>query len=104
MESKFTGGVWENLGWNIGIFFITFITCGIAAPWMICAKQRWIARNTYIEGEQLAFDGTGGQLFGKYIVWLLLTIITCGIYGALCLPVRIQQWLTYHTYFEYYED
>jgi hypothetical protein len=57
------------------------ITFGLALPWIICIVIRWVCENTTIGGKQLAFKGTGGGLFGRSILWSLLTIITLGIYG-----------------------
>ncbi len=42
---------------------------------------------------------TGVQLFGSYIKWWLLTLVTFGIYGIFFLPVRMLQWFTKHTVF-----
>ena len=80
-ESQFTGGLLGLIGINILQGLLIAFTLGFGAPWAICMKERWIAKHTFINGRQLAFDGTGGQLFGKYIIWLLLTLITCGIYA-----------------------
>ena len=48
---------------------------------------RWEANHTYIEGRKLRFDGSALQLFGKWIVWLLVAIgmitIFCAVEGAL---------------------
>lgn len=41
----------------------------------------WEAKHTVIEGRKLTFDGKAIELFGNWIKWLLLTIITIGIYG-----------------------
>ena len=81
MESKFNGGLLGLIGVNLVQFLITLITLGIGAPWAVCFKERWIASHTVLDGKQLTFDGTGGQLFGTYIKWMLLTIITIGIYS-----------------------
>lgn len=97
-ESRFTGGLLSLIGINLLIAFINVITLGIAVPWTVCMKQRWIARHTVIDGRQLVFDGTGGQLIGNYIVWLLLTVITFGIYGF-WLHIKLKQWVTKHTHF-----
>ena len=43
---------------------------------------------------------TGGQLFGNYIKWFLLTIITLGIY-SLWLSIKMKQWVTKHTHMVY---
>ena len=96
-ESRFTGGLLGLIGIKILQGIIIGLTFGIAAPWAICLKQRWIARHTVIDGRQLIFDGTGGQLFGNYIKWFLLTIITVGIYGF-WLDIKMKQWITKHTH------
>ena len=96
-ESRFTGGLLGLIGISILQGLIIGLTFGIAAPWAICIKQRWIARHTVIDGHQLVFDGTGGQLFGNYIKWFLLTVITLGIY-AFWLDIKMRQWITKHTH------
>ena len=78
-------------------FLLCTVTLGIGAPWAICMKERWIASHTVIDGRRLAFDGTGGQLFGNYIKWFLLTIITIGIYGF-WLDIKMKQWIVKHTH------
>lgn len=97
MESKFTGGLLGLIGINILCGFLTGITLGIAYPWTVCIKERWIAKHTIIDGQQVVFDGTGGQLFGQYIKWFLLTVITFGIYGF-WLSIKMKQWVTKHTH------
>ena len=97
MESKFTGGLLGMIGIGILECLIIAFTFGFGTPWAVCLKQNWYAKHTTIDGQQLVFDGTGGQLFGTYIKWFLLCIITCGIYG-LWLPIKMQQWITKHTH------
>ncbi len=97
-ESQFTGGLLGLIGINLLQALLIFITLGFGAPWAICMKQRWIAKHTIIDGRQLVFDGTGGQLVGNYIKWFLLTIITLGIYGF-WLDIKMKQWITKHTHF-----
>jgi|GEM_PF-1366983 len=96
-ESKFTGGMLGYLGVRIVAFLITSFTLGIGYPWAVTYKQKWLTKHQTIDGEQLVFTGTGGQLFGNYIKWFLLSIITLGIY-ALWLPIKIQQWVTKNTH------
>ena len=97
MESKFTGGLFGLIVIGILQWILIFITLGIGAPWAICMRERWIARHTIIDGSRLVFDGTGGQLFGNYIKWFLLTIITLGIYGF-WLSIKMKQWTVKHTH------
>lgn len=97
MESKFTGGLLGLIGISIWQAILIGVTLGLGVPWAICSRQRWITKHTIIDGKQLVFDGTGGQLFGKYIIWFLLTLITFGIYGF-WLSIKMQQWITQHTH------
>ena len=96
--SEFKGGLLGLIGINILQGLIIGFTLGLCAPWAICVKERWIAKHTYIDGHQLVFDGTGGQLFGNYIKWFLLTLITLGIY-SFWLEIKMKQWLVKHTHF-----
>ena len=97
MESKFTGGLLGSIGIGILKILLTVFTLGIGLPWAVCLGERWVAKHTIIDGRALTFDGTGGQLFGKYIVWLLLTFITFGIY-AFWLSIKMKQWVVSHTH------
>lgn len=97
MESKFTGGLLGMIGIGILQWLIITFSFGIAAPWAICVKERWYIKHTVIDGHRLVFDGTGAQLFGNYIKWFLLTIITLGIY-SFWLNIKMKQWLTKHTH------
>lgn len=96
-ESKFTGGLLGLIGIGILSTIISTITLGIGLPWAVCMKEKWYAEHTIIEGKQLTFDGKGGQLFGNYIKWFLLTIITFGIY-SFWLTIKMKQWVVSHTH------
>ena len=97
-QSTFTGGAFSYFFRNLAAAFVTSITFGLLYPVMYCWIQRWVASHTYYNGRQLVFDGKGGQLFGKYIVWLLLTIVTLGIY-SLWVPVKMEKWRVSHLHF-----
>lgn len=97
MESKFAGGLLGLIGINILSGLLTLITLGIAYPWAVCIKERWLAKHTIYDGQQMVFDGNGGQLFGNYIKWFLLTIITVGIY-SFWLGIKMRQWVVKHTH------
>lgn len=98
-NSTWKGSVFDTIVNSIVASLITSITCGIATPWAICFMMKFIIGNTVIDGKTLKFDGTGAQLFGNWIKWLLLTIITCGIYSFWVTP-RLYQWIASHTHFE----
>lgn len=44
------------------------------------------------------FDGKATQLFGNWIKWWLLTLVTLGIYGF-WLGIKLKQWKVKHTFF-----
>ena len=97
-ESKFTGGLLGLIGVNIVTFLLSVFTLGLGIPAAICFKERWYAKHTYINGKQLVFNGTGGKLFGQYIKWILLSIITFGIY-SFWLGIKMKQWVIAQTSF-----
>ena len=97
MESKFTGGILGVIGIGICTFFLILFTLGIGTPWAVCMSERWTAKHTIIDGKQLVFDGSGGQLFGKYIIWMLLCVITLGIY-SFWLNIAMKKWIVSHTH------
>lgn len=97
-ESVFTGSMFGLLGIDLATIFLSVLTFGLAYPWLLCWRESWYAEHTYINGKQLYFDGTGGQWFGRWLLWVLLTIITLGIYG-LWVPIKIEQWRVKHTHF-----
>lgn len=47
-------------------------------------------------GEESYFDGTGGELFLKYLLLVLITVFTCGIATPFML-VKVTDWKTSHT-------
>lgn len=98
-ESKFTAGAFSRFFVNLLVAFVSLITLSLAYPAMHCWRERWRCRHTYINGKQLRFDGRGGQLFGKFLLWLLLSVITLGIYAVFCMPLNMQRWTTKHTHF-----
>jgi len=81
MESKFSGGVLQIFLFSICAPILLVISLGLATPYVVCIVIRWICDNSSISGKRYRFKGTAGGLFGRWIKWYLLTIITIGIYG-----------------------
>ena len=97
-NSEFDGGLLGLIGISILQGILITFTLGLGAPWAVCIRERWVAKHTIIDGRRLTFDGNGGQLFGNYIKWFLLTIVTFGIYGF-WLSIKMKQWIVKHTHF-----
>lgn len=88
---QFRGGAGSWFGTQILGVLITVFTFGICYPFAVVLVERWRAKNTYLLGRQLQFIGTGWGIFGLWFKWLLLCIITLGIYGFWVYP-RLMQW------------
>lgn len=97
-ESYFDGGLLQFIGWSILGGLITFLTLGICFPWALCMVYGWKINHTVIEGRRLKFTGTAIGLFGNWIKWLLLCIITLGIYGF-WLGIALEKWKVKNTTF-----
>jgi uncharacterized membrane protein YjgN (DUF898 family) len=100
MHGKFeftgTGGSYFWLTLRTGL--LTMITLGLYWPAAYAAQQRWIAKNTLIDGKQLVFTGTGMGIFSLWLKILLLSIVTAGIYApwGWC---AIKRWQVSNSYF-----
>ena len=95
----FDGGAATYLGTGLLSFLITVVTLGIALPYAIVLRQRWRTKHTYVNGHRLVFLGSGIGLFGRWIKWLLLMVITAGIYSFWVVP-RLTQWVVENTDFD----
>ena len=94
-KSKFDGTGLQLFGYQVLLVLVSAVTCGIAAPWMICRIYKWKTEHTIINGKRLTFTGTGGSLIGHWILWEILTVITCGLAYPWVMVV-LQKWDTKH--------
>lgn len=97
-ESHFDGGLLQLIGWTILGALITAISFGILYPWALCMVYGWKINHTVIQGKRLRFNGSAGSLFLNWIKWLLLSIITLGIYGF-WVGIALEKWKVKNTTF-----
>ena len=97
--SSFQGNVVNWVGTAILAGLLTAVTLGFGAPWAICMYLRWFFDNSVIQGRKIKFNGTGGSLFGNWIKWFLLCLITFGIYGFWVVPA-ICKWVNQNLTFQ----
>lgn len=95
----FRGGASSWFGTQILGVLITVCTLGICYPFTLVLVERWRVKNTYLHGRQLLFIGTGWGIFGLWIKWMLLSIITLGIYSFWVYP-RLMQWKVEKTVYD----
>ena len=94
----FDGGAGSYLGTTLLAILVTVCSLGFAYPFALVLLERWRCEHSFVDGRPLRFNGTGMSLFGNWIKWLLLCVITLGIYSFWVMP-RIQQWKWENTSF-----
>lgn len=88
---KFSGGAASYLGTGILAFLITVFSAGLCYPFARVLLERWKAKYATIDGRKVIFKGTGWGLFGLWIKWFVLSVVTFGIY-TLWVGPQIQKW------------
>jgi uncharacterized membrane protein YjgN (DUF898 family) len=96
---RFDGGAATYVGTALLGALITVCTLGICYPFAMVLNQRWRAKHSYIDGQRLLFTGSAWGLFGNWLKWLLLSIVTLGIY-LLWVGPRIARWRWENTDFD----
>lgn len=90
-ESYFDGNTFQLVGINIMCAFLNIVSLFLLYPFTQCIKLRWIAKHCVISRKKVVFEGSALGLYGKYLLWLFLTVITFGIYG-LWLNLKLISW------------
>lgn len=98
-KSYFDGRLIQWLGWRIAGFFVTVFTLGICYPLAYAWLVKWECKHTTVNGYRLVFNGKPGSLIGKWVLWMLLTIVTFFIF-ALWIPVKLRKWKVTRLEFE----
>ena len=78
--STFTGGNWSIIWRSFLLTTGTSITLFIALPWLLSWFLKWYFDNTLIDGKQMRFDASGGDLI-FFLVYILVTVVTFGFGG-----------------------
>jgi uncharacterized membrane protein YjgN (DUF898 family) len=98
-QFAFDGGAATYFGTSLLALLITVVTLGICYPFALVLRERWTAKHSFIDGNRLRFTGSAWGLFGNWIKWFALCIITVGIYSFWVGP-RIARWKWENTGFE----
>ena len=97
-NSFFDGGLLSYIGWNILGLILTTFSFGICYPWALCLVYGWKINHTVIDGHRMRFSGSALSLFGNWLKWFLLSIITLGIY-FFCVNIKLEDWKAKNTNF-----
>lgn len=79
--STFDGSTIAEFFIKVGIIILTISTFGLAFWYLVCAYERWNKKHTVYDGKRLIFEGNAKSLFLLHLLWILLTILTLGIYS-----------------------
>ena len=90
-DSYFDGSTLQFIGINILSKILVVLSLGLLYPFAYCMRLRWINKHTIINRKKLVFAGKALSLWGNYLLWLFLSIITLGIF-ALWLPILYLKW------------
>lgn len=96
-DSFFYGDTLGFIGVNLLCYILTGISFGLLYPFTVCYKLRWINSHSVINRKKLIFKGKAMSLFGNYLLWGFLSLITFGIYG-LWFEVNYLKWRAKNTY------
>lgn len=91
-ESSYDGKVGAKSGFKIFGFLAGVFTFGLAKTFVICKREKYFAEHTLINGSPIYFDGTGGDLLKKQVLWGALTVATFGVF-ALWTDQQRRQWI-----------
>ena len=98
-NSYFDGSFIKYLGYSILAFLITLFSLTLAKPWADKLIIEYKISHTVYNGKRLKFEGRGSELFVERFKWILLSIITLGIY-SFWIPIKMKQWVVSNTHFE----
>lgn len=97
-DSFFDGSLIELILFGIGCGLMTFFSLGILYPWALCLLFGWKIDHTVVDGKRMHFSGSAMGLFGNWIKWLALSIVTLGIY-SFWVCIKLEDWKAKNTSF-----
>ena len=83
---RYSGSGLDILGRVILGTILLLITLGIYTPWFVTGLIRYICEHVRVENMSpdtmvsVDFNGSGVDLFGRFILWWILLYVTLGVY------------------------
>lgn len=91
-DSMYTGSAFGRGFMILGLRFIQGISLGLATPYVENTIVRYDMEHTVISGQQLIFGGSALKLLGRFMLWVLFTCITIGVYAILVMPLNMTKY------------
>ena len=90
-NTYFDGKMLQWLGWTLLGELVTLVTVGICFPIYWGWIEKWKLNHTVVNGYRLRLTRGGGRLVGRWLLWMLLSIITLFIF-SLWIPKKMERW------------
>lgn len=90
-NTYFDGKMLQWLGWTLLGELVTLVTLGICFPVYWGWIEKWKINHTVVNGYRLRLTRGGGRLVGRWLLWMLLSIITLFIF-SLWIPKKMERW------------
>ena len=91
-DSMYTGSAFGRGFMILGLKFIQGLSLGLATPYVENTIVRYDMEHTVISGQQLIFGGSALKLLGRFMLWVLFTCITIGVYAILVMPLNMTKY------------
>ena len=92
-------GAWYvNLGQDpmaIALLVVGMFMCGFAFCWAVIIGIKYNTKNTIVNGQRMKFTGSTIPFCFTCLKWVILSVITVGIY-LFYLPVAVKKWKYSH--------
>ena len=99
-NTYFDGKMLQWLGWTLLGELVTLVTLGICFPLYYGWIEGWRAKHTVINGYRMRLTRSGGRLIGRWLLWMLLSIITLFIF-SLWIPKKLERWRVANSVLEF---
>lgn len=102
-NSYFDGSISKLILIRILGVIITILTLGICLPFVLCMIYKWKINHSVVDGVRLEFTSSASKLFGRWLKWWFLSIITIGIY-SLWAQIKLEDWKLKNTKLKYSDE
>lgn len=98
-KSNLNMSVFDNVALNIGTGIISIFTLGIGYPLAAAIKAKYINDRKILSNKKIEFKGTAGEIYITFIKWVILIVLTLGVY-IFWIERNILRWTTENTNFK----
>src|SRR5574344_783767 len=79
------------VGFEVLYFLMGLLSAGLLSPLTVYLSASRRVQHTVINGKRLCFDGKIHQIYGRFFVWVFLSLVTLFIY-TFFVGIEIRKW------------